>query len=240
MHTPQFQRFVLQGIDAQKFLQGQVTLHVERLEEGASRYTVICDLKGRAQFGIWLHKTSAEQFELVLTQDQATDFAAHICKYGAFSKITLSAAETVYPQFVHDITVFETTETDINAWQQAAIRAGQAWIDATTAHVFQPQELRLHQRDGINYDKGCYLGQEVVARLWFKAKPKRWLHLIQGDAAAPAPASNLAKDVEVVNSVALENGYLALVVAKPEALTELSVRVLDLPDGLNGDVGRVV
>lgn len=240
MHTPQFQRFVLQGIDAQKFLQGQVTLHVERLEEGASRYTVICDLKGRAQFGIWLHKRSAEQFELVLTQDQATDFAAHIRKYGAFSKMTLSTAETVYPQFIDGVSTFSPSQTDVVAWQQAAIRAGQAWIDASTAHVFQPQELRLHQRDGINYDKGCYLGQEVVARLWFKAKPKRWLHLIQGDAATPAPATSLAKDVDVVNSVALENGYLALVVAKPEALTELSVRVLDLPEGLNGEVGRPV
>ena len=240
MPTPQFQRFVLQGIDAQKFLQGQVTAHVERLPDGANRYTVICDLKGRIQFGIWLCKISSEQFELVVTQDQAADFAGHIRKYGAFSKMTLSAAETVYPEFMSDMTVFGLNETDVNAWQHAAIRAGQAWVDATTAHVFQPQELRLHQRDGVHYDKGCYLGQEVVARLWFKAKPKHWLHLIQASGAAPKPATQLSKDVEVVNSVALEDGYLALVVAKPDALTALDVTVLDLPEGLNGDVGRPV
>ena len=53
-----------------------------------------------------------------------------------------------------------------------AIMTGQAWITQTTEHEFQPQELRLHQREGVNYDKGCYLGQEIVARLWFKSKTK--------------------------------------------------------------------
>jgi len=96
----------------------------------------------------------------------------------------------------------------------------------------------LHQRDGVHYDKGCYLGQEVVARLWFKAKPKRWLHLIQGSGEVPAPAAKLNNDVEVVNSIATAEGFKALVVAKPSALEELAVQVLALPEHLNGDVAR--
>lgn len=42
-----------------------------------------------------------------------------------------------------------------------AIMTGQAWIAQATEHEFQPQELRLHQREGVNYDKGCYLGQKL-------------------------------------------------------------------------------
>ncbi|MEG2566815.1 MAG: folate-binding Fe/S cluster repair protein, partial [Acinetobacter sp.] len=86
--------------------------------------------------------------------------------------------------------------------------------------------------------KGCYLGQEVIARLWFKAKPKHWLHLVQGTGAAPDVATKLNNDVEIVNSIAIENGYKALVVAKPEALTELGLEVLELPEALSGDVAR--
>ena len=104
--------------------------------------------------------------------------------------------------------------------------------------MFQPQELRLHQREGIQYDKGCYLGQEIIARLWFKAKPKHWLHLVQGTGEAPAVASKLSNDVEVVNSIAIDGDYKALVVAKPAALEELGLQVLDLPEALNGDVAR--
>ncbi|OEC88856.1 YgfZ/GcvT domain-containing protein [Acinetobacter sp. YK3] len=233
-----FTAFSLNGVDAQKFLQGQVTIHVERLPENESRYTAICDLKGRIHFGLWIKKLNPESFELVTTQDQAEEFAKHIKKFGAFSKMKLEETSSVFPT-VNDIqTDFSSTETDINAWQIKAIQSGQAWIQQSTEHLFQPQELRLHQRDGVHFDKGCYLGQEIVARLWFKAKPKHWLHLIQAQADVPAPPTQLSKDVEVVNSIAFEDGYLALVIAKPAALSELGVTVLDLPDALNGDVAR--
>ncbi|KXZ68280.1 YgfZ/GcvT domain-containing protein [Acinetobacter venetianus] len=233
-----FTAFSLNGVDAQKFLQGQVTVHTERLPENESRYTAICDLKGRIHFGLWIKKLNPESFELVTTQDQAEEFAKHIKKFGAFSKMKLEEVGTVFPTPNGKQTEFSQTETDINAWQIQAIQSGQAWITQTTEHLFQPQELRLHQRDGVHFDKGCYLGQEIVARLWFKAKPKHWLHLIQAKGGLPMPATQLSKDVEVVNSIAFEDGYLALVIAKPAALAELNVNVLDLPDALNGDVAR--
>ncbi|MEB6676453.1 CAF17-like 4Fe-4S cluster assembly/insertion protein YgfZ [Acinetobacter haemolyticus] len=238
MNQLAFTAFSLNGVDAQKFLQGQVTVHVERLVENESRYTAICDLKGRIHFGLWIKKINSESFELVTTQDQAEEFAKHIRKFGAFSKMKLEEISSVFPTINGIQTDFSTTETDINTWQVQAIQSGQAWITQTTEHLFQPQELRLHQREGVHFDKGCYLGQEIVARLWFKAKPKHWLHLIQGKETTPAPATQLHKDVEVVNSIAFDNGYLALVIAKPTALQELDVKVLDLPEALNGDVAR--
>lgn len=233
-----FSALSLNGVDAQKFLQGQVTVNVETLAENTTCYTAICSLKGRVQFGFWLKKISSECFEIISTADQAEDLAKHIKKFGAFSKMQLETIGTVYPTIQGNQTEFSAEVTDLNAWQLQAIETGQAWIQASTAEVFQPQELRLHQRDGVHYDKGCYLGQEVVARLWFKAKPKHWLHLLQGNGAAPAPAAQLHKDIDVVNSIAVENGYLALVIAKPDALTELNLTVLDLPAHLNGDVAR--
>ena len=233
-----FTAFSLNGVDAQKFLQGQVTIHVERLSENESRYTAICDLKGRIHFGLWIKKLNPESFELVTVQDQAEEFSKHIKKFGAFSKMKLEPMGSVFPTFTQDCTTFSAEPTDIAAWQVQAITHGEAYIDQAIEHVFQPQELRLHQREGVHYDKGCYLGQEVIARLWFKAKPKAWLHLIQGTGSAPAQAEQLNKGIQVVNSAAIDGGYVALVVARPESLSELDVTVLDLPERLNGDVAR--
>lgn len=233
-----FSSFTLNGVDAQKFLQGQVTLNVAALAENVTRYTAICSLKGRIQFGLWLKKLNPESFEIVTTQDQSGEFAKHIKKFGAFSKMKLEQAAQAFPTLTDDSTDFSPTETDINVWQLQAIEAGQAWISATTAELFQPQELRLHQREGVHYDKGCYIGQEIIARLWFKAKPKSWLHLVQGTGDVPAPATQLNKDIQIVNSIAIDGGYKALVVAKPAALEELGLQVLALPTSLNGDVAR--
>ena len=233
-----FSSFTLNGVDAQKFLQGQVTLNVAALAENVTRYTAICSLKGRIQFGLWLKKLNPESFEIVTTQDQSEEFAKHIKKFGAFSKMKLEQTVQVFPTLTDDSTDFSPTETDINIWQLQAIEAGQAWISATTAELFQPQELRLHQREGVHYDKGCYIGQEIIARLWFKAKPKNWLHLVQGTGDVPAPATQLNKDIQIVNSIAIDGGYKALVVAKPAALEELGLQILALPTSLNGDVTR--
>ncbi|WP_010116617.1 folate-binding protein YgfZ [Acinetobacter sp. P8-3-8] len=233
-----FSSFTLIGVDALKFLQGQVTVNVEALAENVSQYTAICDLKGRIHFGLWLKKLNPEHFEIVTTQDQAEEFAKHIKKFGAFSKMKLEQAAQVFPILNGATTDFSTTETDVNAWQLQAIDAGQAWISAATEHLFQPQELRLHQRNGVHYDKGCYLGQEIIARLWFKAKPKSWLHLVLGGGHAPAPATLLNDNTQIVNSIELDDTYKALVIAKPAALAELSLDILDLPESLNGDVAR--
>ncbi len=233
-----FSSFTLIGVDALKFLQGQVTVNVEALAENTTQYTAICDLKGRIHFGLWLTKRNPEHFEIVTTQDQSEEFAKHIKKFGAFSKMKLEETGQVFPILNGATTDFSTTETDVNAWQLKAIDAGQAWISAVTEHLFQPQELRLHQRNGVHYDKGCYLGQEIIARLWFKAKPKSWLHLVLGGGHAPAPATLLNDNTQIVNSVELDDTYKALVVAKPAALAELSLDILDLPEGLNGDVAR--
>lgn len=236
----EFSRTTLQGADAEKFLQGQVTVDVSKLDEQRYQATAICDLKGRIHFGIWLKRYSAQSIEVVIANDQLDSLQAHIKKYGAFSKFTLDTAEAVYFAIEDGKATFSHTDQGVSAeeWQQTAIAQGQAWISAATSGLFQPQELRLHQRGGVNYDKGCYLGQEIIARLWFRAKPKHWLHLIAGTGTVPAAGAELDKDIQVVNAVANTDGWQALVVAKPSALEVSDYTVLDLPDGLNGEVGR--
>lgn len=235
-----FSRFTLQGVDAETFLQGQVTVNVSKLNALHYQATAICDLKGRIQFGIWLKRYSAESIEVVIANNQLDSLQAHIKKYGAFSKFTLDAAQPIALAIEHGKATFSHTDQGVTfaQWQQTAIAQGQAWISAQTAGLFQPQELRLHQRGGVDYDKGCYLGQEVIARLWFRAKPKQWLHLIAGTGDTPVAGQKLDADIDVVNAVAVADGWQALVIARPANLENSGYTVLDLPEGLNGDVAR--
>lgn len=243
-----FSQITLQGLDAEKFLVGQVTVDVTKLDAEHYQATAICDLKGRVHFGIWLKRYSAESIEVVIHNDQLADLQAHIKKYGAFSKFTLDAAQPVYLAIEHGKTTFSHTNQNVSVeeWQHAAVTQGEAWISAATSGLFQPQELRLHQRGGVNYDKGCYLGQEIIARLWFRATPKQWLHLITGTGDTPVAGQKLDGDIDVVNAVAFANSdvnsdannWQALVIARPASLQESSYTILNLPEGLNGSVAR--
>ncbi len=240
-----FSALTLSGIDAEKFLQGQVTLDVTKLTD-TYQPTAICDLKGRIAYGLWLKRTSSDTFEVVTTDDLLPTLQAHLKKYGAFSKMTISVATALYPHVADGVASFQATAdgaSPIDLWQQIAIAQGAAWITAATAGLFQPQELRLHQRGGVHYDKGCYLGQEIVARLYFRAQPKAWLHRISGTGHVPVAGADLATNVHVVNAITTPSGWEALVVAKPDALSthDLSadgLTVLPLPDALSGPVGR--
>lgn len=237
-----FSHFNFQGVDAEQFLQGQVTVNVKKLNNIDYQATAICDLKGRVHFGLWLKRHSSEHFSIITVQDLADEFQSHIKKFGAFAKARLHQAENIYPTIQQNRTSFSlnlANACDINHWKLHAIQHGEAWISSKTIHLFQPQELRLHQRHGVDYDKGCYLGQEIVARLWFKAQPKYWLHLIQGEGNCPIDGSSYFTNVEIVNAVETEQGWLALVVTKPSVLEKLSdIRILALPDALNGEVAR--
>lgn len=64
--------------------------------------------------------------------------------------------------------------TDYSAhWHAADIAAGLPWIIAATQDVFIPQTLNLDLIDGVSFTKGCYPGQEVVARSHYRGTVKR-------------------------------------------------------------------
>ncbi|ERL55630.1 CAF17-like 4Fe-4S cluster assembly/insertion protein YgfZ [Psychrobacter aquaticus] len=238
---PQFAQLTIQGEDAEKFLQGQLTCDVTKL--GLSyQAAAIGNLKGRIEFGIWLKKQAEKQYDVVISADCAESLQNHLKKFGAFSKFETSAPTPIYPCVLADLPTFShkddhNTLDDTQAWMQCSIATGNYWIVAATQGEFQPQELRLHQRGGMDYDKGCYLGQEVIARIYFKSAPKAFLHYVTGAGDVPAAGEKLDK-IQVVNTVTTAEGFEALVVARPEHLTDSELTVLDLPPALQADVAR--
>lgn len=237
-----FVSYTLSGIDAKDFLQGQLTCDVKRLTTDFTP-TAICNLKGRVQFGLWLKK-QADDFLIIVSADCAEDFAVHIKKYGAFAKISLSKPTTIYANIDNTTPNFTSnpcanTEQTLVNWLKLSISQGNSVITNATTGLFQPQELRLHQRGGVHYDKGCYLGQEIVARLYFKAAPKAWLHRVAGDASQMLVAGQpFADGITIVNYVITATKFEALVVASPQAIEASQLTVLPLPDALNVPVAR--
>jgi folate-binding protein YgfZ len=78
-----------------------------------------------------------------------------------------------------------------HAWSYLDIHAGVPQIYAENVEEFVPQMLNLHSIDGISFQKGCYPGQEVVARMHFLGKLKRRMYLAHTDSEQAPRAGDL-------------------------------------------------
>ncbi len=76
-------------------------------------------------------------------------------------------------------------------WELLEIQAAIPNIYAATSEAFVPQMTNLQQLGGINFKKGCYTGQEVVARMQFRGESKRRLYLAQINALNIQASSQL-------------------------------------------------
>ena len=79
-----------------------------------------------------------------------------------------------------------TAALDLHDWLLSEVLSGVADVQAATFEAFVPQMLNFESVDGVNFKKGCYPGQEVVARSQFRGTLKRRAYLASASAALQA------------------------------------------------------
>lgn len=101
-----------------------------------------------------------------------------------------------------------------DAWRRADLQAGVPTVYAETRELFVPQMANLDALGGISFNKGCYTGQEIVARLHYLGRLKQRMFLLRSEATAQPgmpiyEAGGDGQSVgEVVDAVADGNGTL--------------------------------
>jgi tRNA-modifying protein YgfZ len=79
-----------------------------------------------------------------------------------------------------------TDEAQLSTWQALEISTGIAHLSAPVSEAFVPQMLNYESAGGVNFKKGCYPGQEVVARSQFRGTLKRRGYIATSDAPLQA------------------------------------------------------
>jgi folate-binding protein YgfZ len=97
---------------------------------------------------------------------------------------------------------FSAAGTSTAEWRLANIRAELPTVYGSTQESFVPQMLNLDLLDGINFAKGCYVGQEIVARTQNLGRIKRRMHLFEAAAdVTPAPGDSIFSGDRAVGEV---------------------------------------
>lgn len=230
----QFSILVFSGADRAQFLQGQLTQDIRLLNEQKACLAGYCSPKGRvlANFLTWCTDThiyalvkrdiaqsiSKRLRMFVLRADVQIEVINQISltfEPHTHENLSLAIEADRHRLYLSDhriLTVYLTEAPELayhealeQQWAKLDIQQCFPWVEARTQDRFLAQALNFDQLGGISYQKGCYTGQEVIARTHYRGQIKRGLFYAQLPALTNLQAGDdlsLDEDtVEIVNIV---------------------------------------
>ncbi|MBL6689205.1 MAG: folate-binding protein YgfZ [Pseudomonadales bacterium] len=191
------------GKDAISFMQGYTTCDLNALTGSSVQLGAICNLQGRMLTSflviregndliLRMHRSLVEgtmQFlnkYIVFSKAELQDISDELHCFGS-TDVSDSGAEvdrdgdSICINLANRSEIWQpadiknAVQADVE-WQDLEIAAGIAWVNDSTSEQFLPQMFAYHLLGGINFNKGCYLGQEIVARMQYRGELKRRLH----------------------------------------------------------------
>ena len=192
------------GADARAFLHAQLTNDISKLEADRSALAGWCTAKGRL-LATMLVIPSPDGFLLQLARDLAPAVAKRLSMFVLRSKVKIADESDAWGQYgvwkglpavswdraSVSVPVGELRHLKIGKglalncsraeedWTLEEIRAGRPWISAATQDQFVPQMVNLETIGGVDFQKGCYPGQEIVARAQYRGEVKRRMVRVQ-------------------------------------------------------------
>lgn len=233
-HLKSLAAFRAKGADVRKFLQGQLTCDIYELSPDKPLKGAHCNREGRV---LALYDILEDQDSVVLMTQRALllEAISVLKHYAMFSKITwedLSDTHDIYLNAMGQLSIapIGTVAMDNNEDQYyyQKILHKDVFLTQATVGKFLPQELGLSGA-ALSFTKGCYLGQEIIARLHYLGKLKRSLQVIKStQVLKPLDELSVQQEVvgEIVASVKYKEYYHAL------ALVNVSYKG-ELPEGIS-------
>jgi tRNA-modifying protein YgfZ len=181
-----FASFLVSGTDARPFLQGQLSCNIDALTPKASLLACVSSPQGRVQAVLDVRQTEAG-IALSCVASMADRVVARLRKYVLRSKVLIqplpASAFSAAPLFgVPDSSLLSHA------------RAGIPHVFEETHEAFVAQMLNLDLLGAISFDKGCYTGQEIIARTHFRGTVKRRMARFATPGAPPQPGQRLTVD----------------------------------------------
>jgi len=266
----------VRGVDASKFLQGQLTCNLNYLNENTCSLGARCNPKGRmlSSFRIVLQ---ADGYLLAMASELLEPQLAELQKFAVFSKVKLGDETAAWTRFglfqaeeilqtlkldlpaaansvvcqdermavrlpdgrvelwihaaqtneIQSLLSSKLPEASLNDWLLGQVRAGIGQVFGATREQLIPQMINLQALGGVSFKKGCYTGQEIVARMQYLGKLKRRLYRLSLCAAQlPDIGSEIFSPVhssavgEVVLAASTGDTIEILAVLQQDAVTD--------------------
>ena len=225
----------IDGPDAVAFAHAQFSSNVAALAIGKWQFSAWLDAQGRVRAFFHLARLADHQLLILLRGGSASATVEALQRFVFRSKLKLIALPTrtlvTGPALpMHDIgndnedvllgcdnhsLCLSSHEASDDAWRLAQLRWGWPWLPDSLLNELLPPALSLQRLHAVVVDKGCYPGQEIVARMHFRGAHKKHLHRVE--------LSRTENSGESLRIDKQEKGYLLDVFDKDDSIDALAV-----------------
>ena len=166
--------------------------------------------------------------EKIAAQTSATEHAARL-QYDADTlvRIDIPRSDDITESWRVSGTAAHSQTAEPLALAEVDIMTARARVELETIGAYLPQDLNYDLNGTVSFTKGCYTGQEIVARLHYRGTPKRRLYraVIDDTGGTVAPGSRLSNASNravgsVVNHASIRGAQQALIELTPEAASD--------------------
>jgi len=191
------QTLLLEGADATAFAQAQFSSNVQSLAVGRWQFGAWLDAQGRVLALFQLARLASDSLLLLLRGGDAASMAQSLQRFVFRAKVKLTVSEPrslstgpaletyaayregdAYVLGCGDHRMVVGAPSSDDTWRLPQIRAGWPWLPNEALGKLLPQAIALERLQAVAFDKGCYPGQEIVARLHYRGGLKRHMHCV--------------------------------------------------------------
>ena len=245
------------GPDSENFLQSQFSNDIKNIKDNHIQVNAYCQHQGKIIAIIWVFKR-LDGYYLSLPIDLKDVVLSKLNMYKMMSKLQIDDLSLKVNQYgligenrdnsikiTGNLSLLTSRETILNCdddteWEFACINDKLPEINLSLSEYFIPQALNLDiGLLGVSFSKGCYPGQEVVARMHYLGKPKRRLFIfnsdfkvIVGDSLNVDNSLSLKSSGQVIRATERDNRYYFLATFE---VNQIQNKVF-----LNGDKDKLV
>jgi folate-binding protein YgfZ len=245
------------GSEAEHFLQNLITANVERLEAGRAQGSALLTPQGKILFDFLLSRAPEGGFYLDMATGLAEDFLKRLTLYKLRAKVTFdklpetpviagwddplpngALVDCRFPQSAGVWRLYGSTAmsgAEQADWDRMRIAYGvaESGRDYALSDVF-PHDILMDKNHGVDFRKGCYVGQEVVSRMHHRGTARRRVVTVTGETALPGSGTSIQAGGKPVGELGTVTGNRALAIVRTDRIADaLAANIAVTADGVD-------
>ncbi|AKH99889.1 folate-binding protein YgfZ [Hoeflea sp. IMCC20628] len=236
------------GADAEHFLQNLITANVDAIEAGQARPTALLTPQGKILFDFLISKAVETGYDCDIRADIADDFIRRLTLYKLRAAVSVEKLDDMPviagwggaapvgaladKRFPDDAGVWRlhgsgaVLDADRSAWEKTRITHGvaESGTDFALSDIF-PHDAMMDKNDGVDFRKGCYVGQEVVSRMQHRGTARKRVAIVAAETDLPQAGPDetdisIVAGEKTVGSLGSTTGNMGLAMVRTDRVAD--------------------